>query len=94
MIVTAGVEPGEAAELIRAGVSGIFLKLESADRLVEAIREARAGNVLFDQTLFRQAMAQTAGSAESSRGRFTERERHVLSGVCRRAQSRRRVGTV
>src|SRR5262249_48305587 len=45
LIVTAGVEPNEARDLIREGVSGIFMKRESADRLVQAIRDARAGKV-------------------------------------------------
>ena len=33
LIVTAGVDPGRAAELIRAGISGIFLKRDSAASL-------------------------------------------------------------
>jgi two-component system, NarL family, nitrate/nitrite response regulator NarL len=80
LVVTAGIEPAEAGELIRAGVSGIFLKRDSADHLVAAIRDAHEGSVSFDQELFRQAMAETAPGG-ARRGRFTHRERQVLSGV-------------
>jgi two-component system nitrate/nitrite response regulator NarL len=80
LIVTAGVEPTVAADLIRAGVSGIFLKRDSADALVQAIRDAVAGKVSFDQDLFRQAMLDTTAGA-GPRDRFTERERQVLNCV-------------
>jgi two-component system, NarL family, nitrate/nitrite response regulator NarL len=81
LIVTAGIEPAAAAELIRAGVSGIFLKRDSADCLVQAIRDAHAGKMSFDEELFRGAMADVATPDLSHRDRFTERERQVLSGV-------------
>jgi two-component system, NarL family, nitrate/nitrite response regulator NarL len=81
LVVTAGIEPGDAGELIRAGVSGIFLKRDSVDRLVQAIRDAREGKVSFDQELFRQAMIETAAPGAARRGRFTDRERQVLTGV-------------
>ena len=75
------IEPTHAAELIRAGVSGIFLKRDSADRLVQAIRDAMAGKVSFDRELFQQAMAGSTAQGPGSRDRLTERERQVLSCV-------------
>jgi len=80
LIVTAGVEPSVAADLIRAGVSGIFLKRDSADSLVQAIREAMSGKVSFDQELFRRAIVDPSVGA-AQRDRFTERERQVLNCV-------------
>src|SRR5215471_12076083 len=78
LIVTAGVEPNVAAELIRAGVSGIFLKRASSDSLIQAIREAATGRVSFDRELLRQAITDTASPRRDT---FTDRERQVLNGV-------------
>ena len=82
LIVTAGVEPGQAAELIRAGISGIFLKRDSAASLAQSIRDIRAGKVSFDRQIFEQAMASVEHSrAEPQTGGLTDRERQVLTSV-------------
>jgi two-component system, NarL family, nitrate/nitrite response regulator NarL len=82
LIVTAGVEPEEAIGLIRAGVSGIFLKRDSADALVQSIRDAMTGKVSFDEEVFRRALGDVVAPRPSpDSDRFTERERQVLSGV-------------
>jgi DNA-binding NarL/FixJ family response regulator len=81
LIVTAGIDQTEAAELIRAGVSGIFLKRDSADRLVLTIREAISGRVSFDHELFQQAIADASTAGPSARDRLTDRERQVLASV-------------
>ena len=82
MIVTAGIGSSEMAQLIRAGVSGVFLKRDSADRLAQTIRDVMAGTVSFEQGLFHRAVAGPAfsGPAEQAE-RFTKRERQVLSFV-------------
>jgi DNA-binding NarL/FixJ family response regulator len=82
LIVTAGIEPLPAAELIHSGVSGIFLKRDSVASLAESIRDIMAGKVSFERDVFRRAMA----SAETPKptadvDRFTTREQHVLSYV-------------
>lgn len=82
LIVTAGIEPDEAAALIRAGVSGVFLKRDSAGSLAQIIREVMVGKVSFDQELFAQAMMDTgAPDSGPSDERFSNRERDVLSYV-------------
>jgi two-component system nitrate/nitrite response regulator NarL len=82
LVVTAGVEKEQAAELIRSGVSGVFMKHASAALLVEGIRDVLAGKVWLDQELLREAMGGGAGTRlESKVERFTERERRVLSYI-------------
>jgi two-component system nitrate/nitrite response regulator NarL len=81
LVVTAGIEKDEAGTLIRDGVSGIFTKHNSAALLAEGIRDVMAGKVWFDQELLQEAMGRSRASSENQAGRFTERERLVLSGV-------------
>src|SRR5262245_8991635 len=82
LIVTAGVDPGRAAELIRAGISGIFLKRDSAASLAQSIRDIMAGKVSFDRQVFEQAMVRVESSrAEPATGALTDRERQVLTSV-------------
>ena len=68
LVVTAGVAEGEAAELIRNGVSGIFMKHNSASLLAQGIRDVIAGKVLFAQELLQRVMA--AGLRPAIRGRI------------------------
>ena len=81
LVVTAGVEKEQAAELVRHGISGIFMKHDSAALLIEGIRDVIAGKVWFDQELLQQAMGGGGSLQESKAERFTERERQVLSYV-------------
>jgi len=83
LVVTAGVEEHEAAELIRCGISGIFMKHNSAALLAQGIRDVIAGKVWFEQELLRAAMHGSAEPLlpESQSDRFTQRERQVLSYV-------------
>jgi len=80
LVVTAGVEEHHAAELIRAGVSGIFMKHKSAPLLAQAIRDVTAGKVWFDQALLVGAVnSGTKAAVETPQDRFTLRERQVFS---------------
>jgi two-component system, NarL family, nitrate/nitrite response regulator NarL len=82
LVVTAGVDEEEAADLIRAGVSGIFMKHKSAPLLAQAIRDVTAGKVWFDPALLRAVVARGAkSSADAQESRFTLRERQVFSCV-------------
>ena len=82
LVVTAGVEEDEAADLIRAGVSGIFMKHKSTPVLMQAIRDVMAGKVWFDRALLRGAATSWARpQSDPGRGRFTSRERQVFSYV-------------
>jgi len=84
LVVTAGVEEREAAELIRCGISGIFMKHNSAALLAQGIRDVMAGKVWFDHELLRATMHGMAGPGplpEPQSERFTQRELQVLSYV-------------
>src|SRR6266446_1424709 len=81
LVVTAGVEDREAAELIRCGISGIFMKHNSAALLAQGIRDVMAGKVWFDQELLQATMNGSAPPPESPSERFTQREHQVLSYV-------------
>jgi DNA-binding NarL/FixJ family response regulator len=81
LVVTAGVQKEQAADLIRSGISGIFMKHDSAALLIEGVRDVMAGKVWFDRELLREAISAAGDRQEPPAGRFTERERQVLSGV-------------
>jgi len=81
LVVTAGVDKDEAALLIRSGVAGIFTKHNSAALLAEGIRDVMAEKVWFDQELLQEAIASAGPKATNEGGKFTERERLVLSHV-------------
>lgn len=83
LLLTAGIDESEAADLIRQGISGIVLKHSSPAELSESIRETLAGKVWFEQgylkrVLERASMPDVRPSASKT---FTERERQVLTFV-------------
>ena len=82
LLVTAGVNDSEVPNLIRKGVSGIFLKHGSPALLVQGIRETMAGKAQFDQDLLRRAFeGAEVQDPPQRRARLTERERRVLSFI-------------
>ncbi len=81
LVVTAGVEKEQAMRLIRSGISGIFMKHLSASLLIEGIRDVLAGKVWFERELLQKAICEEPVRQEFSAGKFTERERQVLSYV-------------
>ena len=82
LVVTAGVSEGDAADLIRSGISGIFLKNQSADLLAQGIHDVMAGKVWFDQDLLQAALASREKPRTSiSPGDLTDRQRQVVRGV-------------
>jgi two-component system, NarL family, nitrate/nitrite response regulator NarL len=82
LVVTAGVDATVVPDLIRAGISGIFRKHDSAALLAQGIREVMAGKVWLDQQQLQSALApDPASSSQNRHQRFTERERQVLSCV-------------
>jgi two-component system, NarL family, nitrate/nitrite response regulator NarL len=76
LVVTAGVLESDAAELIRAGVCGIFMKHYSPSLLTQGIRDVMAGKVWLEQRVLDVALKR---AAEGETDRFTQRERQVLS---------------
>jgi two-component system, NarL family, nitrate/nitrite response regulator NarL len=82
LLVTAGVNAPAIAELLRAGIAGVFHKHDSAARLAEGIRDVMAGKVWLDQMQLQTALDNgTATVQPAGTRRFTERERQVLSFV-------------
>jgi DNA-binding NarL/FixJ family response regulator len=81
LLVTAGVGKAQAAELIRHGISGIFLKHDSAELLIEGIRDVLAGKVWFDREFLQEAVSDARAHQHSTADRFTEREKQVLACV-------------
>jgi DNA-binding NarL/FixJ family response regulator len=81
LLVTAGMDESSAANLIKRGISGIFLKHNPPAVLIDAIREVLAGKVWFENSYLRK-IADRAAEDESPRTRaLTKREQQVLVGV-------------
>jgi two-component system, NarL family, nitrate/nitrite response regulator NarL len=81
LVVTAGLEKEQALDLIRQGISGIFMKHQSAALLIEAIHDVLAGKVWFDRDLLQEAVGGAPLRPESKERKFTDRERQVLTCV-------------
>ena len=80
LLVTAGVNETEVPNLIRKGISGIFMKHGSPAALIQGIREAMEGKALFEQDALRRALESVEQiGTRQTRTRLTERERRVLS---------------
>lgn len=83
LLLTAGVNELEAADLIRQGISGVVLKHSPPEELSESIHKILAGKVWFEQAYLKRVIERTS-SSDSIRAQatiFTERERQVLSLV-------------
>lgn len=83
VIVAAGVGDGEAAEIMRSGAAGVFLKQSSPELLSKCIRKTMAGELWLDQHYLRALLShgEAAAGKRDRRERLTEREREVLRGV-------------
>lgn len=78
LVLTAGVSERDAAELIAAGVSGIFHKHNDPQVLSSRIRSVFAGNVYLEE-VYLKPLFQMAQPESTANGRsLTERERAVL----------------
>jgi two-component system, NarL family, nitrate/nitrite response regulator NarL len=80
LVVTAGLPNADALELIRLGVSGIFLKKDPPEALHRNIREVAAGKVLIDQT-YLQSLVSSATEDKEGSIRLTDRDKQVIRGV-------------
>lgn len=82
LLVTAGVDESEVPDLIRKGISGVFMKHGSPALLIQGIREAMEGRALFGQELLRRALQRSdQHGTQPSKASLTERERRVLSFI-------------
>ena len=80
MVVTVGLTQSEVRQLRNKGVAGIFLKNNSPEMLVEAIRQVLRDEPYFDPK-YLEVPLQAPGTSPFRKVRFTERDREVLRGV-------------
>jgi DNA-binding NarL/FixJ family response regulator len=80
LVVTAGIERRQAADLIAAGIGGVFMKHNSAASLGRGIQNVMAGQVWLDQELLQEAWdaSERESTPATSSHRLTDRERQVL----------------
>jgi len=83
LAVTAGVSEREAAWLLHRGCSGIFLKQEPLDTLIQRIRAVMDGTFRLDPQSLKAVLAQVSSTEQGSRRVLTQRESEVLRGVCK-----------
>jgi DNA-binding NarL/FixJ family response regulator len=82
LVVTAGLQDSEALALLRSGAWGIFLKHNSPETLVAAIRKVARGEVWLDQHFLRLLVQEArSGLYEEHAPRLSERETDVLRAV-------------
>jgi DNA-binding NarL/FixJ family response regulator len=86
LILAETADPYHFAAAVKLGASGVFLKSDAPDRLVQAIRHVAAGTLWFDpktiQLLADQCVAQASRSAGRPTGALMEeREQKVLRGI-------------
>jgi two-component system nitrate/nitrite response regulator NarL len=82
LLVTAGVNQNEVPNLIRKGISGIFMKHGSPALLIKGIREAMEGRAIFEQDMLRRSLEiDEQPEARQGTDRLSERERQVLSFI-------------
>ena len=79
LVVTAGLDKNQAAELIRDGVSGVFMKHESTTSLLDGIRHVMAGKTWFDRELLQSTLKSAETGPDNKQQQFSDRERQVLS---------------
>jgi DNA-binding NarL/FixJ family response regulator len=81
LVVTAGIDPARAATALRLGASGIFLKCNSSNRLMQAIRLVASGEASVDQRVMQLIADRYPQYEERRLGNLTKREQTVLKGL-------------
>ena len=86
LVIAGTADASNAALAIRLGASGVFLKSESPDRLLQAITLVASGVVWLDQTIIRRLAEQSVDRLpllddHAPPHLLTEREQNVLRGI-------------
>jgi DNA-binding NarL/FixJ family response regulator len=85
LIVAGDADERELSALLKLGASGMFLKSEPLDRLVQAIKLVASGAVWIDQKVIQLLADRLVNRFQMEdrmpRNRLTEREEKVLLGV-------------
>ena len=87
LILTAHDRDAYLAGMIEAGAVGYINKRESADRLIDAIRHAATGEILFDETQLAR-VRNWREKVEDKWEHLTARERQVLALLARGADNK------
>lgn len=81
-VITAMLDARDSARAVQLGASGVFLKSDSADRLVHAVRMVASGEMWVDPRVIRLLADRYPLEPEHIDGEgLTERERRVLMGI-------------
>lgn len=80
LIVTVGLTRAEVRQMLNHGVNGIFLKNNSPEQLLAAIRAVMRGETWIDPKYTSPGADGSPGEA-IRRAKFTDRDRQVLRGV-------------
>ena len=81
LVVTAGLSDLDAAQLLRNGAAGIFLKQGSPVSLAKCIRRVMEGEAWIDHRYLNVLLRAPDPETEHWKPVFSERERAVLRGV-------------
>jgi two-component system, NarL family, nitrate/nitrite response regulator NarL len=82
LVVTAGLSDIEVAEILRLGVTGIFLKHNPPVLLAKAIRKVMEGEVWLDQRYLKVLLKESRATVEETSGRkLSGRELEVLRAL-------------
>lgn len=81
-VITASAEARDWARMLRLGASGIFLKADSVERLIPAVRTLAMGEMWIAPQVIRMLAEKYPAEAEHFDGKgLTDREQKVLSGI-------------
>ncbi len=78
LVVTAGVSPQQAVQLVESGVAGIVHKHHSIEMLCGTIREVAAGEVYLEKEYLTALYRSVDRTKTQERAQLTERERAIL----------------
>ncbi len=82
LMVTAGMSDADAVQVMQSGASGIFLKHNAPNSLIDAIRRVATGEPWLDSTSLDSLVgAASSKSKPQTSASLNKRERDVLKGV-------------
>jgi len=81
LMVTAGMSPLDVAVARKLGISGIFLKHDPPNTLLEAIRTVAQGGMWTDPKVAPQGTTSSTGRSKAAAMHLTPREQNVLRCV-------------
>jgi DNA-binding NarL/FixJ family response regulator len=91
LLIAGSADPRDYAHALKLGASGIFLRSESAARLVHATREIAQGEVWIDPRVIQQIASRFPEDGGLQAPTLSEREQKVLEGIVA-GHSNRKIG--